>query len=168
MRKTSGRSRPAAAAHRRTARSTSDLLGHLSTDERNDRTGIARRFLALHGAVVLVGRPGGMGVGIPRWDLEVVQNPPPLDQLLGRPGGTGQLRQEPGQHLSPRFLTQVQVEALHSLLRGLMASKTGPLATASPLRLLRMEKVTFSLRQPVTSTIGQGLHPAATLPRTSD
>jgi hypothetical protein len=115
----------------------------LRTDEVEDLTGILNGLTTLQVTIVPVRGPLRVAVWIPGRHVSGVQHAGLVQQL--RLHGHRKFREEPGDHMAPGLLPQMQVEGLDRFLSRLVSSKTSPLVALIATRGLRLLKVPFSL-----------------------
>jgi len=119
----------------------------LRTHEFKDLTGIVDRIPALDGSVVLEGCPFRVAVGVAGGDIHAVQNLGFVLQIFGN--GDGCFVQQPGHHVSPRFLLAGQMKRLDRLFGGLLGGETGPFVPALLPGGDRLLQVPFRLGKPI-------------------
>jgi len=110
------------------------------------------------------GSPFGVAVGVPRRYVEIVQYLCFLDQvrdvLQAGSFRTRQFLEKAGDHVSPGFLSEREMERLDGHLGRLLRGKAGPLMASLGLRGLRLPQVPLGLGKPVTRSIRQGRPPS--------
>ena len=97
------------------------------------------------------GRTFHVSVRIPGRDVEVVQDPCPVDEIVGR--SRRKFAQEPRYDVTPCFLPLSQVERLYRFLAGLVRRKARPAVSTVPLRGNSLLKIVFRLREPVSPSL---------------
>lgn len=95
------------------------------------------------------GRPLRVTVGIPGWNVETVQNPAFVDQLVACVEPFRQFPKQTGNDMSPSLLAGRQVQSLDCLFRSLLSGETGPLVPVRLTGIFGLFQVTAGLRQPV-------------------
>lgn len=99
-----------------------------------------------------------MPVGVPRRDVEVVQN---LSLLLQRGRhAERQILKKLRYHATPGFLPERQVQRLDGPLRSLLGGKTRPFVPLRRLRVARLRQIAPGLSQPIVRPVCHDAHPA--------
>lgn len=135
----------------------------MRTDELEDFAGILDRLVAVDGTEVLKRGAFGVTVGVSWRNVETVQDAPLLYQIVGDGDGRGELAQETGDHMPPRFLVKMKVESLHRLLRSLVGSETGPFVPSGAAGILRLFQVPLCLPKPVSRPLRHDYAPSRTM-----
>ena len=102
------------------------------------------------------GRPLRVTVGIPGWNVEVVQNAAFVNQFLPCLQWFREFLQQAGDDVPLSLLAGRQVQRLDCLFRSLLSGKTGPLVPVRLTGIFGLFQVTAGLGQPVFCAIGSG------------
>jgi hypothetical protein len=88
-----------------------------------------------------------VAVRVARGDVEGIEIARHIDQL--RRNRARQLLDQPGDDVTPRLLTETQVERLDRLLRRLVRREAGPLVSTGDARVVRLLQISLRLSEPV-------------------
>lgn len=99
------------------------------------------------------GCPGRMSIGVTSREIEVIQNFPLIDELLGY--AHWKVEEQPGDNVAPSLLPERQMQGLHSFFSRLLGCEASPFMAAFRLRRSGLLKIPFRLSKPVFGAIWQ-------------
>jgi hypothetical protein len=94
-----------------------------------------------------------MTIGIPGWDVEIIQNSGLVDEIRGDGYVLWQFPEQASHNMPPGFLPEREMESFDSFLCSLLGRKACPFVAFRPLRILGQFKVTLGLFEPIIRTI---------------